>query len=166
MQGVSCRKQTINPSALFSLQFHTVFDSHIAVSFFWPKIWIQAPCSAAAVSSCSERPLGCAHTAPTCGTAGTSPISPWSWQAAFPGISHSPPWPHSLPPMACWVPGKSKCELVFPSLCRRTCSWLVLQLLYCQLCVLVCRVSAWEHVTVWGVGWDGCEFITCAQTGS
>lgn len=152
MQGVSCREQTINPSALFSLQFHTVFDSHIPVSFFRPKIWVQAPRSAA-VRSCSERPLGCAHTAPICGTAGTSPVSPWSWQAAFPGISHSPPCPCSLPPMACWVPGKSKCELMFPSLCRRTCSWLCCN---CSIASCVCLCAGSLHESMWQwEEWDG-----------
>lgn len=112
MQGVSFRKQPINLSALFPLQFHTMFDSrsHAPISLFWLKIWVQTQCSAAAVSFCSERPLDCVHTAPTQALVGqlafsrTSPVSPWSRQAVFPQPMLRSP---ILPPVLTAVPWSS-----------------------------------------------------------
>lgn len=88
MQGVSFRRENINFSTLWLLQFHTIFDSrnHAPISVFWLKMEVQVPYSAA-VSFCSERPLGCVLAAPTKVLAGplaystTSPASPSPTQA-------------------------------------------------------------------------------------
>lgn len=189
MQGVSFRKQTINFLALFPLQFHsvTVFSSRncVPISLFWLKIWVQAPCSAAA-SPCSERPLGCVHTAPTEALVGqlaysrTSPVSPWSRQAVFPlPMLRSQTHPPVLTALPCssweasywwpaWVPGKSKCELMFPAFCRMMSSWLWLQLLYGRLWLWAAGAGSvlCECGTVWAVGWDDWKFIICDQMGS
>lgn len=113
--------QKTNHKCFSPIPTTVVFDSrsHVPLSLFWLKIWVQAPCSAAAVSSCSVRPLGCVHTAPTEALVGqlaysrTTPVSPWSRQAVIPqpvlrSPIHPPVLLGSLLPMACLGPWEIK----------------------------------------------------------